>query len=45
VRLVRELRFDGFILWPDDPSVLEQTERFATEVVPAVRDAVARAAV
>ncbi|HEX8103381.1 MAG TPA: LLM class flavin-dependent oxidoreductase, partial [Solirubrobacteraceae bacterium] len=38
-RLVRELRFDGFILWPDDPDVLGQTERFATEVVPAVRAA------
>ena len=36
-RLVRDMRFDGFILWPDDPDVLGQTERFATEVVPAVR--------
>jgi alkanesulfonate monooxygenase SsuD/methylene tetrahydromethanopterin reductase-like flavin-dependent oxidoreductase (luciferase family) len=40
VRLVQELRFDGFIFWPDHPAVLEQTERFATEVVPAVRAAV-----
>jgi alkanesulfonate monooxygenase SsuD/methylene tetrahydromethanopterin reductase-like flavin-dependent oxidoreductase (luciferase family) len=37
--LVRDLRFDGFILWPDDPDVLGQTERFATEVVPVVKAA------
>ena len=40
VRLVQELRFDGFVCWAPHPAVLEQTERFATEVVPAVRDAV-----
>lgn len=40
VRLVRELRFDGFILWPDDEDALGQTERFAREVVPAVRKAI-----
>jgi alkanesulfonate monooxygenase SsuD/methylene tetrahydromethanopterin reductase-like flavin-dependent oxidoreductase (luciferase family) len=42
VRLVRELRFDGFILWPDDEDVLGQTERFARAVVPAVRQALSR---
>lgn len=40
VRLVRELRFDGFVLWPDDEDALGQTERFARDVVPRVRDAV-----
>jgi alkanesulfonate monooxygenase SsuD/methylene tetrahydromethanopterin reductase-like flavin-dependent oxidoreductase (luciferase family) len=36
--LARDYRFDGFVLWPtEDP--LGQTERFAREVVPAVRDA------
>jgi alkanesulfonate monooxygenase SsuD/methylene tetrahydromethanopterin reductase-like flavin-dependent oxidoreductase (luciferase family) len=36
VRLALELRFDGFILGADgDP--LEQTERFAREIAPAVR--------
>jgi alkanesulfonate monooxygenase SsuD/methylene tetrahydromethanopterin reductase-like flavin-dependent oxidoreductase (luciferase family) len=39
VRLVTELRFDGFVIWPDHEDVLGQTERFAREVVPAVRDA------
>ena len=43
VRLVRELRFDGFVLWPDDEDVLGQTERFASEVVPRVREALAQA--
>ena len=43
VRLVRELRFDGFVLWPDDEDVLGQTERFASEVVPRVRGALAQA--
>ena len=38
-RLVRELRFDGLVLWPDHEDVLGQTERFATEVVPRVREA------
>ena len=41
-RLVRELRFDGFVLWPDHDDVLGQTERFAREVVPAVREELAR---
>jgi alkanesulfonate monooxygenase SsuD/methylene tetrahydromethanopterin reductase-like flavin-dependent oxidoreductase (luciferase family) len=36
-RLANELRFDGFVIWPDDEDVLGQTERFATEVVPEVR--------
>ncbi len=37
-RLVAELGFDGFVMWSDgDP--LEQTERFAREVAPAVRSA------
>jgi hypothetical protein len=36
VKLAAELRFDGFVLWADgDP--LEQTERFAREIAPAVR--------
>ena len=36
VSLVREHRFDGFVLWPkEDP--LAQIERFGGEVVPAVR--------
>jgi alkanesulfonate monooxygenase SsuD/methylene tetrahydromethanopterin reductase-like flavin-dependent oxidoreductase (luciferase family) len=39
VRLVRDLRFDGFVLWSDHEDVLGQTERFAGEVVPAVRAA------
>jgi len=43
VRLARELGFDGFILWPDHPDVLGQTERFATDVVPQVRRAMSRA--
>ena len=40
VRLARDLRFDGFVLWPDHEDVLGQTERFATEVAPRVREAV-----
>jgi alkanesulfonate monooxygenase SsuD/methylene tetrahydromethanopterin reductase-like flavin-dependent oxidoreductase (luciferase family) len=36
-QLANELRFDGFVIWPDDEDVLGQTERFATEVVPEVR--------
>jgi alkanesulfonate monooxygenase SsuD/methylene tetrahydromethanopterin reductase-like flavin-dependent oxidoreductase (luciferase family) len=39
VALVRDLRFDGFVLWVDHEDVLGQTERFAAEVVPAVREA------
>ena len=31
--------FDGFVFWSADPDVIGQTERFATEVVPAVRAA------
>ena len=41
VKLVRDLRFDGFVAWFDDEDQLGQTERFAREVVPAVRDALA----
>jgi hypothetical protein len=41
VKLARDLRFDGFVAWFDDEDQLGQTERFATEVVPAVRDALA----
>jgi hypothetical protein len=35
--------FDTFVLWPtgDDPAT--QIERFAAEVIPAVREAAARA--
>jgi alkanesulfonate monooxygenase SsuD/methylene tetrahydromethanopterin reductase-like flavin-dependent oxidoreductase (luciferase family) len=43
VRLVRELRFDGFVLWPDDEDDLGQMERFASELVPRVRKAPAQA--
>ena len=39
VRLARELRFDGFVLWPDHEDQLGQTERFASEVAPRVREA------
>lgn len=42
VRLAREYRFDGFVLVPGrDP--VEQTERFAREVAPAVRAALGHA--
>lgn len=37
--LVQDLRFDGVVFWPEAPSA-EQIERFAHEVVPAVREAV-----
>ena len=40
-KLVRDLRFDGLVLWIDHEDTLGQTERFATEVVPAVKDALA----
>jgi alkanesulfonate monooxygenase SsuD/methylene tetrahydromethanopterin reductase-like flavin-dependent oxidoreductase (luciferase family) len=39
---VLELGFDSFVLWPDD-DVLGQVERFAQEVAPGVREAVAAA--
>ncbi len=39
-RLMTELRFDGLVLWPEHDDPLGQTERFATEVVPRVRDAI-----
>jgi alkanesulfonate monooxygenase SsuD/methylene tetrahydromethanopterin reductase-like flavin-dependent oxidoreductase (luciferase family) len=42
-RLIVELRFDGLVLWHDHDDPLGQTERFATEVVPAVRQAVGTA--
>jgi hypothetical protein len=38
VRLVRDLRFDGLVLWHEHEDVLGQTERFALEVVPRVRE-------
>lgn len=37
-RYVLELRFDGFVFWPNGEP-LAQVERFAREVVPAVREA------
>lgn len=40
-RYVLELRFDGFVFWPATDA-LAQLERFAEEVVPAVRETVAR---
>ena len=39
VKLARDLRFDGFVVWADHEDQLGQTERFATEVVPVVREA------
>jgi alkanesulfonate monooxygenase SsuD/methylene tetrahydromethanopterin reductase-like flavin-dependent oxidoreductase (luciferase family) len=41
VKLARDLRFNAFIAWFDDEDQLGQTERYATEVAPAVRDALA----
>ena len=41
VKLARDLRFTGFVAWFDGEDQLGQTERFATEVVPAVREALA----
>ena len=41
VKLARDLRFTGFVAWFDDEDQPGQTERFATEVVPAVREALA----
>lgn len=40
-RWTTELRIDAFILWPPDFGT-DQIERFATDVVPAVRQALAR---
>ena len=40
-RVLTELRFDGVVLWVDHEDALGQTERFAREVVPLVREAVA----
>ncbi len=40
-RYVLELGFDGFVFWPAEEP-LAQVERFATEVVPAVREAIRR---
>ena len=40
--LATDIGMDSFILWPADPAE-EQVERFATEVAPAVRAAVASA--
>ena len=39
VGLARDLRFDGFVAWFDHEDQLGQTELFATEVAPRVRDA------
>ncbi len=41
VKLGRDLRFDGFVAWFDDEDQLGQTERFATDVAPDVREALA----
>jgi alkanesulfonate monooxygenase SsuD/methylene tetrahydromethanopterin reductase-like flavin-dependent oxidoreductase (luciferase family) len=43
VRFALELGFDTFVLWPAGEDRLGQVARFAEEVVPAVREAVARA--
>ena len=42
VGLATELGFDTFVFWPGEPSA-DQIQRFATDVMPAVRDAVERA--
>ena len=39
VKLARDLRFDSFIAWFDHEDQLGQTELFATEVAPRVREA------
>ena len=39
VRLVSDLRFDGFVVSVDRDDMLGQTERFATDIVPIVRAA------
>ena len=39
VMLARDLRFDAFVMWADSDDPLGQTRRFATEIVPAVREA------
>lgn len=39
---VRELGFDTFVFWPTGEDPLPQLERFAADVAPGVRDAVAR---
>ena len=39
---VLELGFDSFVFWPED-DVVGQVERFAQEVAPGVREAVAAA--
>ena len=41
VKLGRDLRFNGFVAWFDDEDQVGQIERFATEVAPAVREALA----
>ena len=41
--MVRDLRVDGLVLWHDHQGVLGQTEQFATEVVPRVREALRQA--
>ena len=38
----RDMRIDTFVYWPPD-SATNGVERFALDVVPAVRDAIARA--
>jgi hypothetical protein len=39
VKLARDLRFDGFVAWFDHEDQLGQTELFAGEVAPRVREA------
>jgi alkanesulfonate monooxygenase SsuD/methylene tetrahydromethanopterin reductase-like flavin-dependent oxidoreductase (luciferase family) len=41
-RYVRELGFDTFIFWPTGGDPVAQLERFAADVVPRVREVVAR---
>ena len=37
-RYQRELGFDAFVFWPVRGDELEQSRRFATQVVPRVRE-------
>jgi alkanesulfonate monooxygenase SsuD/methylene tetrahydromethanopterin reductase-like flavin-dependent oxidoreductase (luciferase family) len=41
VKLARDLRFDGFVAWFEGEDQIGQTERFAIDVAPAVREALA----
>lgn len=44
-RLSTEQRIDTFILWPNGENTLAQVERYAQEIIPAVRDMVSEESV